>query len=714
MDKFKQQLIKYLKLFFGFIGKWLSKGWQKFRRFWKNKHIGKIFLLAGLVFLLSFIIYLVIVAKSADIDALKKGLESATIIYDKDGDKAGELSSTDATFVSIDKISKNLQNAVVSIEDRKFYEHKGFDLKGIARAGVNLVTSGGISGGGSTITQQLAKNALLTQEQTFTRKAKEIFMAREIEKTYSKDEIMEMYLNRSYFGNGEWGVENASLKYFGKSAADLNIPEAATIAGLLQAPSAYDPYQHIDKATNRRNMVLNAMVETGTISKAEGDKYKATKIVLNDQSKDPLANKYPWYVDAVINEAVNEADITQDEIMQKGYKIYTELDQNYQTSLENVYNNDGLFPSNANDGTLVQSGAVLMDPATGGIRALVGGRGEHVFRGFNRATQMKAQPGSTMKPLAVYTPALQSGYDVDSMLKDEKITYKGNYTPTNVGGVYSGEVPMYKAVANSINAPAVWLLDQIGIDKGVKSVEKFGITVPEKDRTLGLALGGMSKGASPVEMATAYATFANNGAKPESHIITKIVDPSGNTVYENVPKTKQIISETVSNEMTSMLLDVINTGTGQSAAVSGHEMAGKTGSTQVPFDDTSGTKDQWFVGYTPNLVGAVWMGYDKTDKEHYLTTTSSAGVSSLAHYVMNSGLQYQKSADFSTKSAAQETAAKKEEEEKEKNSGSDFWSGVKEKADEAGETIKKGADKVKEFGGKVSDGIGNLINSIGN
>lgn len=231
---------------------------------------------------------------------------------------------------------------------------------------------------------------------------------------------MEMYLNRSYFGNGEWGVENASLKYFGKSAADLNIPEAATIAGLLQAPSAYDPYQHIDKATNRRNMVLNAMVETGTISKAEGDKYKATKIVLNDQSKDPLMNKYPWYVDAVINEAVNEADITQDEIMQKGYKIYTELDQNYQTSLENVYNNDGLFPSNANDGTLVQSGAVLMDPATGGIRALVGGRGEHVFRGFNRATQMKAQPGSTMKPLAVYTPALQSGYDVDSMLKDEK------------------------------------------------------------------------------------------------------------------------------------------------------------------------------------------------------------------------------------------------------------------------------------------------------
>lgn len=493
-----------------------------------------------LIAILGFIIYLTVVAKSADIDALKKGLETATIVYDKDGDKAGELSSTDATFVKIDKISKNLQNAVVSIEDRKFYEHNGFDINGIMRSALGLVKTGGITGGGSTITQQLAKNALLSQEQTFTRKAKELFMAREIERTYSKDEILEMYLNRSYFGNGEWGVENASKKYFGKSAADLTVPEAAMIAGLLQAPSAYDPYKHLDKATKRRNIVLKTMQENNKISEKEYKEYSTTKVALSSKATDPLANKYPWYVDAVINEAVNDADISQDEIMRKGYKIYTELDQNYQTSLENTYSDSSLFPSAASDGTLVQSGAVLMDPATGGIRALIGGRGEHTFRGFNRATQMRAQPGSTMKPLAVYVPALEAGWKVDSMLKDEKTTYKGNYTPTNVSGTYQGEVPMYQAVANSINAPAVWLLDQIGIKKGMKSIENFGIPLEDGDNTLGIALGGLKKGASPVEMAAAYATFANKGVKPtEGYVVSKIVDPSGNVVYEHEPETKK-------------------------------------------------------------------------------------------------------------------------------------------------------------------------------
>ncbi|MBC1417632.1 PBP1A family penicillin-binding protein [Listeria fleischmannii] len=712
MENFKQLIVKYFKQFFSFIWKWLGIGWRKFRRFMKNRHVIKIIILAILLAILGFIGYLTIVAKSADIDALKKGLETATIIYDKDGDKAGELSSTDATFVKIDKISKNVQNAVVSIEDRKFYEHNGFDIKGIMRSAFGLVSTGGITGGGSTITQQLAKNALLTQEQTFTRKAKELFMAREIERTYSKDEILEMYLNRSYFGNGEWGVENASKKYFGKSAADLNIPEAATIAGLLQAPSAYDPYKHLDKATNRRNMVLKAMKENGKITEAEYKTYSATQIALTNKAKDPLANKYPWYIDAVINEAVNEADVTQDEIMKKGYQIYTELDQNYQTSLEGTYSDTSLFPQNAADGTLVQSGAVLMDPETGGIRALVGGRGEHTFRGFNRATQMKAQPGSTMKPLAVYVPALEAGWKVDDMLKDEKTTYKGNYTPTNVGGYYQGEVPMYEAVAKSINAPAVWLLDQIGIKKGVKSSEEFGIPLEDSDDTLGLALGGLSKGASPVEMATAYATFANKGVKPDKgYIISKIVDPSGNTIYEHVPETKRIISEKTSNSMTSMLLDVVNSGTGTNAAVAGYEMAGKTGSTQVPFDDKNGTKDQWFVGYTPDLVGAVWIGFDKTDENHYLKTTSSQGVANLAHYVMKSGLRYQTPKDFDTKSAAQETKAKQQAEKQQEAEKNDFWNTVKDKANDAGDAIEKGAGKVIEFGGKVKDGIGNWIGS---
>lgn len=698
--------INYMKQFFAFIWKWILVGLRKFRRFLRQKHIIKLLILIGLLLILSFIIYLVIVAKSANIDTLKKGLETATVIYDKDGDKAGELSSTEATFVKISKISPNLQNAVISIEDRRFYKHKGFDIKGIGRSALRLATSGHISGGGSTITQQLAKNALLTMDQTFTRKAKEIFMAREIERTYSKKEILEMYLNRSYFGNGEWGVENASQKYFGKSASELTVPEAATIAGLLQAPSAYDPYQHMKKAVNRRNMVLKAMVANGKLSKAASERYQKQTISLKDNSKDPLANKYPWYVDAVINEAVSKAGVTQDEIMRKGYKIYTALDQNYQTSLEKTYENDYLFGSDASDGKKVQSGAVLMDPATGGIRALVGGRGEHTFRGYNRATQMKAQPGSSLKPLAVYVPALQSGWNVDSELTDKEKTYKGGYKPTNTSGTYQGKVPMYTAVANSINAPAVWLLDQIGIDKGIKSVEKFGIQTEKGDRTLGLALGGMAKGASPVEMATAYATFANNGAKPEAHVITKIVAPSGDVIYENEAHNRQIISKKVSSEMTSMLLDVVKEGTGKSAAVYGYEMAGKTGSTQVSYSK-SGTKDQWFVGYTPNLVGAVWMGFDKTDKNHYLTTTSSSGVANLAHYVMQSGLKYQKPTTFDTESASRITEEKTTEKNKKSSDDSGLWSSIKEKASDAGSTIKKGVGKVKD---KLSD----LIGSFGN
>ncbi|MBC1372313.1 PBP1A family penicillin-binding protein [Listeria booriae] len=711
MDKKNNTILTYLKSFFLFIKKWLGVGWNKFRRFWKNKHIGKIIILAGLVFILFFIVYLVIVAKSADIDALKKGIETKTVIYDKDNDKAGELSSSGATFVSIKDMSPNLQNAVISIEDKRFYEHGGFDLKGIFRSVWGLATTGGITGGGSTITQQVAKNALLTQDQTFTRKAKELFMAREIERTYSKDEILEMYLNTSYFGNNEWGVENASKKYFGKSASELNIPQAATIAGLLQAPSAYDPYSHAEKAINRRNIVLGAMYTNGKITKEQLKEYQASKMALTDKSDDPDNYHYPWYTDAVINEALKVTDLTQDDIMKQGYQIYTELDQNYQAALESTFENESLFPSNAADGTLVQGGAVLMDPASGGVRALVGGRGKHVFRGFNRATQMKAQPGSTMKPLATYVPALEAGWKVDDMLKDEKKTY-GKYTPTNVGGVYRGEVPMYTAVAKSINAPAVWLLDQIGLQKGVDSVKRFGIQLTKEDEYLGLTLGGLHEGVSPVDMATAYATFANDGKKPESHIIRKIVDPTGKVVYENDSSTKQIISKKVSTDMTSMLIDVINSGgTGANAGVSGYEMAGKTGSTQVPFT-TDGTKDQWFVGYTPELVGSVWIGFDKTDEQHYLKTTSSDGVAALAHYVMKSGLKYQKPVDFGTKSASAKTEEKKQEDNAIEQTG-DFWDSLKDSAKGAGETIKKGADKVKEVGGQIADGFNHILDSFG-
>ena len=251
------------------------------------------------------------------------------------------------------------------------------------------------------------------------------------------------------------------------------------------------------------------MKKYGMITDLQYQEALTEHIVLEDKGGDPLKGKFPYYVDAVINEAINRYGLTQDEILTKGYEIYTEMDQNLQSSLERVFQNDSLFPV-SNDGTLAQSGSILLDPASGGIRALVGGRGEHTFRAYNRATQLTAQPGSVMKPLAVYTPALEEGYTAQSKLQDEELDFNG-YKPRNYNHQYLGEVPMYTAVENSFNVPAVWLLNEIGIQKGVDAVKRFGLPIQDDDKYLSLALGGTKTGYSPKQIAEAYAVFANGG-----------------------------------------------------------------------------------------------------------------------------------------------------------------------------------------------------------
>lgn len=618
--------------------------WKKFKKFWKDKHLTKIFLLIFLVFILATILYFAYLASRANVETLKEGLSQAAIIYDKDGDLAAEVKTNRTSGVKVEELPDHVIDAVIAIEDHRFYEHKGFDLIGIARAFVKNLFAGEITGGGSTITQQLAKNAFLTPEQTYKRKLEELFLAVEIEKTYTKDEILEMYLNQVYFGSGAWGIGTASKKYFNKNIQDVTISEAALLAGLLQAPSAYDPFKNYDRAINRRDVVLKRMFEEGMITEDEYQAALKENIKLSDGGGSHIGRKYPYYVDAVIDEAITKYGLTQEEILTRGYKIYTALDQNLQSVLEKVYQNDSLFPKSP-DGTPAQSGAVLLDPHTGGVRALVGGRGDYVFRGFNRATHLKAQPGSTLKPLAVYTPALEEGYTPFSMLKDELITY-GDYTPANYSGTYQGEVPMYKALEQSLNAPTVWLLNEIGLEKGLKSLKKFGIPLTEEDKYLGIALGGMHKGISPLQLAEAYAVFPAGGVRHESHLITKIVGPTGTVIAEHKPKTKKVTTRAVANEMTSMLLNVVESGTGQNAKINGVPIAGKTGSTQLPYKDISGTKDQWFAGYTPNLVGVVWLGYDKTDRQHYLSGSSSRTIAPIFREIMRQAVQYVEPGEF--------------------------------------------------------------------
>jgi penicillin-binding protein 2A len=665
----------------------LQPYWEKVVHFWREKHITKIFLLILLVFVLLSMLFFAFMASTANVQSLKEGLRQSTIILDKDGEEATSVATNRTNGVLVEELPDHVKNAVIAIEDQRFYDHNGFDILGITRAFFKNLFAGRITGGGSTITQQLTKNALLSPEKTYKRKIEELFLAVEIEKHYKKDEILQMYLNQVYFGSGSWGIEQAASKYFNKDINHVTISEAATLAGLLQAPSAYDPYRNYDRAVNRRNVVLAKMHELEMITEDELNQAKEEKLTLVEGKGSYIERKYPYYVDTVLDEAISKYGLTQEELLTRGYRIYTQLDQNIQSSLEKVYDNKKHFPRGKNN-TLVQSGAVLLDPATGGVRGLVGGRGDYVFRGFNRATHIKAQPGSTMKPLVVYTPALENGYTVTSMLKDEPMTF-GDYSPQNSSRKYSGEVPMYEALEKSLNVPTVWLLDQIGLEKGVEALGRFGITIEEEDRYLGLALGGMHKGLSPMKMAEAYATFPNEGKRQGSHLITKIVGPTGNVIAEHKPQSTRVTSKTVANEINSMLLNVVETGTGTGTQIKGVTLAGKTGSTQLPYNDIKGTKDQWFVGYTPNLVGAVWLGYDKTDREHYLPNSTSEGVVPLFRAIMEQSLQHVEPAEFTVLSVNDRLAGK---EQKAVDRKQEFI----ETVDKIEETLKEEAPKWKE------------------
>jgi penicillin-binding protein 2A len=684
--------------------------WEMIVRFWKKKHLTQIFLLIILVVVLVTIVYFGWLATRANVQSLKEGLSQPTVIYDKNGQVASNVATNRTEGVKIEELPKFVPDAVVAIEDERFYEHSGFDIKGIARAFFGNLFAGEITGGGSTLTQQLAKNALLSPEQTYKRKAEELFLAVKIEKVYKKEEILQMYLNQVYFGSGAWGIGNASKRYFNKPINEVSISEAALLAGLLQSPNYLDPSKNYEPAMKRRNLVLAKMKELGMITAEQYDTAKKEKIDIKKGSGSFVERKYPYYVDAVLNEAISKYGLTQEEILTRGYRIYTELDQNLQTGLEKVYSRSSLFPKGKGD-QIVQSGSVLMDPATGGVAALVGGRGEHVFRGFNRATQLKAQPGSTMKPLAVYTPALEEGYDFNSELVDEPTTF-GTYKPENFSKTYQGKVQMYKAIEESLNVPAVWLLNELGLEKGVDSVKRFGIPVEKEDKNLALALGGMNKGISPLQLANAFTTFANEGKRSDSHLITKIVGPTGNIIAEREPKTTKVTSKAVANDMTSMLLNVVESGTGKKAHIPDVQIAGKTGSTQLPFTDISGTKDQWMVGYTPNLVAAIWIGFDQTNRENYLPSSSSGNVVPIFREIMKESIQHLPKESFEVVSINDQLAGKGLTREEIKEQAEKIGEELNQNAKKFGEIIQEQAPAWKKGIGDALDAIGKGIDSI--
>lgn len=503
--------------------------------------------------------------------------------------------------IDINKVPKNLQNAFIAAEDNRFYDHIGVDPIGILRAVVTNLTNRGIAQGGSTITQQLAKNAFLSQDQTLKRKIQEAILALELERKYSKKEILEMYMNQIYFGRGAYGIQTAAHTYFGKDVGDLTLAECAMIAGLPKSPNYYS--SSVNEATARKNVVVGQMEKYGYITSSQAEEAKKASLDIKQKSTSNTTDETAYFIDYVTQEIAQKYG--DDALYKDGLKIYTTLDTDKQHAAVQAMRH--LPETHTDDQGLTQpQGAIIsIDPKTGHILAMVGGRGQD---SFNRASMAVRQPGSAFKPF-VYMTAMEHDMTPDTIMEDKKVEY-GGWSPHNADNSYQGRMPLWKALALSVNTVAVQLADKVGPSNVIANAKKLGITTlvedgsPNDDNLASAALGGLTKGVTPLEMAAAYGAFANKGVYIKPTAIVKILDRNGNVLEDNssdVQKT-QVISEKTAYEMTSMLEGVITRGTGTAASI-GRPAAGKTGTT----DDNH---DAWFIGYTPDIVTAVWVGDD--------------------------------------------------------------------------------------------------------
>lgn len=676
------------------------------KRFWKKYNLTKIVIAIVLFVVLATASYLLFLAKTADVKTLKQSMEARTEIIDKDGKSAGTMYGQKGTTVKFEDISDNIKNAVVATEDRTFYKNSGINIKRTILAVMTL----GKFGGGSTITQQLAKNAYLTQKQTVDRKAKELFLALEINKKYEKNDILTMYLNNSYFGNGIWGIQDASLKYYGKSAKDISVEQAATLVGILKWPEAYNPlYKEGKFAKDRRDTVLQNMVNTKFITQDVAT--SGMQVGITSNLADAYVGKdddynYPSYFDAVIQEAISKYGLSEQDILNNGYKIYTGLDQSMQTGMQTTYASTTQFPV-ASDGVSAQSASVALDPKSGEVEALIGRvpTAEHnSFRGFNFATQSGRSPGSTIKPLIVYAPAIEAGWSINKTVRDQATDYNG-WAPLNADRRWHGDMPLYQALANSYNIPAINTFKSVGIQTGIAKGKQFGLDLTSKNDNLTTALGAGVE-TNPWQMAQAYATFANDGIMNDAHLIKKITNASGQTIATAKVKSKRVIDSKTAQKMTSMMLGTYTNGTGIYAAPYGYTLAGKTG--------TNEDIDQWVIGYTPDVVMTLWLGYENPQSPLHRLDDTSAGTASTVFRTMSSAIlpatnktQFTEENAYSLAGLDPVTSPSKDQ------ATTDVVNEAKDKTkeitDKAKDFTDKTSEKVKEVGGSIWDRVKSLF-----
>ena len=570
-------------------------------------------------------------------------LAQTSSMYDMNGELMSELrGSENRIIVSLDEIPLHTRQAFIAAEDLRFYDHRGIDVYRILGALRSNLKSGSLAEGASTITQQLAKLTHLSAEKTIRRKLEEINLAFQIEKVYNKDEILAMYLNTVYFGRGAYGIQAAAQAYFGVDAEELTLNQSASLAAIIKAPSIYAPHISPSNNRSRRQYILSVMAENGFISQEEKQAALDESIwVLAQEAEKQL---YSWYIDEALRESAELLGLSADEVIQGGFKIYTAYDARLQTIADEVYADSSFFPAAASDGTPIQSAMAVVDTNNGAVLAMIGGRDYTVRRGLNRATQMRRQPGSALKPLAVYGPALELGYTTASVLLDEKTSF-GGYTPRNAGDRYYGLVTMRTAIRNSLNTTAVRLLEEIGLDASIQYLNKMGIPTRNSDRNLSLALGSMTYGVTPVELAAAYVPYANGGIYHQPYCVERIETVDGSNVYERKDGGKQVLSAQNAFLMTSLLQSVVSSGTGTRMLAANTPIAGKTGTVSM----TGGNRDIWMTAYTPEISVSVWMGYDQTDAKHKISNgiTGGRNTASLAAAFFKKAYADREKPDFS-------------------------------------------------------------------
>lgn len=574
-----------------------------------KKYIYLPLLIGVLTFVLALVVYLIILLLgNYVIDEKKLVMNASTKIVDNHGEQVDELFVENRDPVSFDDIPDHVANAFIAVEDQRFYEHPGIDVKSISRALYRDMIAGGKVEGGSTITQQLAKNIFLSNDKTFLRKTKEVIIALNLEKRYTKEKLLEMYMNQLYFGHGVYGIQAAANYYYSKDVKDLTVSEGAVLASIPKAPSNYSPILHPDKNLERRNTVISLMHDQGFLTAKAALQAQGNTLGLHVQK----SSEKPWldsYIDLVVKEAESKYSISAEQLYQGGYTIRVPMDARLQQSAYELMKEEGYFPGTDKK---AEGSAVFIDNNSGGVAAAIGGR-EYAPRGYNRVISNR-QPGSAFKPIAVFGPAMEEKvFQPYSLLDDSKQSY-GGYTPRNYDGQYKGKVSMVDAIVFSKNAPAVWTLNRLGTETIQPYLEKVNINIPDKG--LAVALGGLETGVSPLQMAGAYRTFAHDGSYEEPYFIQNITDQDGEEIITHKSKQQNVYSKQTAWNMTRMLQETVLTGTAKNGSYDG-DLAGKTGSTS--YTEVKGaTKDAWFAGFNPNVTGAIWMGYDKTDKEHYL------------------------------------------------------------------------------------------------